>query len=52
MTQGYTNPRFLVTSLKASKAKARHLYEKVYYARGEMEIRSPALLRKRLARPQ
>jgi hypothetical protein len=39
VTQGDTNPRFVVTSLKASEAKARHLYEKVYCARGEMENR-------------
>ena len=39
VTQGDTNPRFLVTSLKASEAKARHLYEQVYCARGEMENR-------------
>lgn len=39
VTQGDTNPRFVVTSFKASEAKARHLYEKVYCARGEMENR-------------
>jgi hypothetical protein len=39
VTQGDTNPRFVVTSLKASEAKARHLYEKIYCARGEMENR-------------
>jgi hypothetical protein len=38
-TQGDTNPRFVVTSLKAAEAEARHLYEKIYCARGEMENR-------------
>ena len=33
------NPRFIVTSLAGSEAGARHLYEKVYCARGEMENR-------------
>ena len=31
------NPRFIVTSLKASEVGARALYERVYCARGEME---------------
>jgi hypothetical protein len=39
VTRGDPNPRFVVTSLKASEAKARHLYEKIYCARGEMENR-------------
>lgn len=39
VTQGGTNPRFVVTSLEAAEAKARHLYEKIYCARGEMENR-------------
>jgi hypothetical protein len=39
VTQGDTNPRFVVTSLSRTEAKARHLYEKVYCARGEMENR-------------
>lgn len=38
-TQGDANPRFVVTSLKAEQAEARHLYEKIYCARGEMENR-------------
>jgi Transposase DDE domain group 1 len=38
-TKGEPNPRFVVTSLKARAAEARYLYEKVYYARGEMENR-------------
>ena len=38
-TQGEANPRFVVTSLKAEEAEARHLYEKIYCARGEMENR-------------
>jgi hypothetical protein len=38
-TQGEANPRFVVTSLKAAEAGARHLYEQVYCARGDMENR-------------
>ena len=38
-TQGEANPRFVVTSLKAKETEARHLYEKIYCARGEMENR-------------
>ena len=33
------NPRFVVTSLKKAKIKARALYEELYCARGEMENR-------------
>src|SRR5215469_7642537 len=36
-TGGKTNPRFVVTSLTREEHEARHLYEKVYCARGEME---------------
>jgi hypothetical protein len=36
-TGGESNPRFVVTSLR--RAEARHLYETVYCARGEMENR-------------
>ena len=39
VTQGDTNPRFVVTSLSRNEAEARHLYEKIYCARGEMENR-------------
>jgi hypothetical protein len=39
VTGGETNPRFIVTSLQRSEAAARHLYETVYCARGEMENR-------------
>lgn len=39
VTQGDTNPRFVVTSLSPVEAEARHLYEKIYCARGEMENR-------------
>ncbi len=39
VTGGEANPRFVVTSLKRSEAAARHLYEKIYCARGEMENR-------------
>jgi hypothetical protein len=38
-TQGEANPRFIVTSLPRRAARARHLYEKVYCARGDMENR-------------
>jgi hypothetical protein len=38
-TKGDPNPRFIVTSLKPKAAEAKHLYEKVYCARGEMENR-------------
>ncbi len=34
-----SNPRFVVTSLKASEIDAKRLYEKLYCARGEMENR-------------
>jgi hypothetical protein len=33
------NPRFVVTSLTREEHEARHLYEKVYCARGDMENR-------------
>ncbi|MBV8576216.1 MAG: IS1380 family transposase [Acetobacteraceae bacterium] len=36
-TSGKPNPRFIVTSLAAADGDARHLYEAVYCARGEME---------------
>ncbi len=39
VTQGDTNPRFVVTSLSSEAAQARHLYENIYCARGEMENR-------------
>jgi DDE family transposase len=38
-TGGEANPRFIVTSLSRHEHEARHLYEKVYCARGEMENR-------------
>jgi len=38
-TKGEPNPRFIVTSLKPEVAEAKHLYETVYCARGEMENR-------------
>src|SRR3982750_2099008 len=38
-TGGEANPRFTVTSLKSREITARHLYEEVYCARGEMENR-------------
>jgi hypothetical protein len=38
-TGGEANPRFVVTSLSREEHAARHLYEKVYCARGEMENR-------------
>jgi len=39
VTGGEANPRFVVTSLKRGETGARHLYEKIYCARGEMENR-------------
>jgi hypothetical protein len=33
------NPRFVVTSLSSAEIEARHLYEEIYCARGEMENR-------------
>jgi hypothetical protein len=38
-TGGEANPRFVVTSLGREEHQARHLYEKLYCARGEMENR-------------
>jgi hypothetical protein len=38
-TAGEANPRFVVTSLSAAEAAARHLYQAIYCARGEMENR-------------
>jgi len=38
-TGGEANPRFVVTSLSRAEHEARHLYEKIYCARGEMENR-------------
>jgi len=38
-TGGEANPRFVLTSLKGTEVGARHLYEVVYCARGEMENR-------------
>jgi hypothetical protein len=38
-TEGAANPRFVVTSLARAEHEARHLYEKLYCARGEMENR-------------
>jgi Transposase DDE domain group 1 len=37
-TRGEANPRFVVTSLKPHECAARDLYERVYCARGDMEI--------------
>jgi hypothetical protein len=38
-TKGEANPRFIVTSLSCEEHQARHLYEKIYCARGDMENR-------------
>jgi hypothetical protein len=38
-TRGEANPRFIVTSLHEAEATARHLYEDLYCARGDMENR-------------
>ena len=39
VTGGDANPRFVVTSLTPAEVGGRHLYEKIYCARGEMENR-------------
>jgi hypothetical protein len=39
VTQGDTNPRFIVTSLRPAACDGRRLYEEIYCARGEMENR-------------
>ena len=44
------NPRFVVTSLKATRADARTLYEEMYCARGEMENRIKELSARPLRR--
>jgi Transposase DDE domain group 1 len=38
-TGGAANPRFVVTSLSREENETRHLYERLYCARGEMENR-------------
>jgi Transposase DDE domain group 1 len=38
-SKGEANPRFVVTSLTRRQCKAKHLYEKIYSARGDMENR-------------
>jgi Transposase DDE domain group 1 len=38
-TGGEANPRFVVTALARTEREARHLYEQVYCARGDMENR-------------
>jgi hypothetical protein len=38
-TKGEANPRFVVTSLRRDECKGKHLYERVYCARGDMENR-------------
>ena len=38
-TRSEANPRFVVTSLRRNAHEARHLYEDIYCARGEMENR-------------
>jgi hypothetical protein len=38
-TGGEANPRFIVTSLSGAEHEARHLYERICCARGEMENR-------------
>jgi hypothetical protein len=38
-TQGEANPRFVLTSLDRAEHEARHLYEKIYCARGNKENR-------------
>jgi hypothetical protein len=48
-TGGEANPRFVVTSLTRERHAARHLYEKIYCARGEMENRIKECQRDRYA---
>ena len=38
-TEGESNPRFVVTSLRGDQCRAKYLYERIYCARGEMENR-------------
>src|SRR6185436_19524177 len=38
-TRSEANPRFVVTSLRRNAHKAKHIYETIYCARGEMENR-------------
>ena len=38
-SKGEANPRFVVTSLTRRECNAKHLYEKIYCARGNMENR-------------
>jgi Transposase DDE domain group 1 len=38
-TKDEANPRFVVTSLTRAESKPKHLYEKIYCARGDMENR-------------
>ncbi len=38
-THGKANPRFVVTSIATHRVRARHLYERLYCQRGEMENR-------------
>jgi hypothetical protein len=38
-TADEANPRFVVTSLKRAECKPKYLYEKLYFARGDMENR-------------
>ena len=42
-TGGEANPRFVVTSLSREEHEGRHLYEKLYCARGDMENRIKSL---------
>src|SRR3954447_11625424 len=39
VTGGEANPRFVGNTLQPAEAKPRHLYEKIYCARGDMENR-------------
>src|SRR5438105_7480161 len=50
-TGGEANPRFVVTSLAREEHEARHLYEKLYCARGEMENRIKSLPSRRRGVP-
>ena len=50
-TKGEANPRFVVTSLRRDECRAKHLYEEVYCARGDMENRIKELSTRPLCGP-
>jgi hypothetical protein len=50
-TGGEANPRFVVTSLAMSACAAKHLYENIYCARGDMENRIKECQGRSVCRP-